>query len=177
MTVDTSGSGRALFFDVARCVGCEACAVACMDQNDLQVGAKDEGWRQVFRVETGCFPEADVVYVSLTCRHCVDAPCVVACPSGALGRDALTGAIQVAPERCIGCRSCAPACPFGIPRYGADGKMAKCDLCVARVTEGLQPACVRACPTGALGFDEVNVRAQRAESREAARVAATARRA
>ena len=166
-------SVRSLVFDVARCVGCEACAVACMDQHDLQVTTKQEGWRQVFRVESGGYPSADVVYVSLTCQHCVDAPCVTACPVHALGRDPGTGAVEVARERCIGCRSCAPACPFGIPRYDAEGTMIKCDLCAARVTEGLLPACVRACPTGALGFADANALAQQAEIRAAARVAAT----
>jgi Fe-S-cluster-containing dehydrogenase component len=155
-------------------VGCEACAVACMDQHDLPVTRKEQGWRQVFRVESGSYPAADVVYVSLTCRHCVDAPCVTACPAHALGRDVATGAVEVAAERCIGCRSCAPACPFGIPRYAADGTMVKCDLCAARVAEGLLPACVRVCPTGALTFAEVESLAQQAEIRAAVRIAATA---
>jgi Fe-S-cluster-containing dehydrogenase component len=59
--VTARGPVRSLVFDVARCVGCQACAVACMDQNDLQVTAKEEGWRQVFRIESGVFPTVDIV--------------------------------------------------------------------------------------------------------------------
>jgi Fe-S-cluster-containing dehydrogenase component len=110
--------------------------------------------------------------VSLTCRHCADAPCVLVCPTRALGRDPATGAVEVPSERCIGCRSCAPACPFGVPRYAADGTMVKCDQCVARVAEGLLPACVRVCPTGALAFADANTLAQQAELRAAGRDAA-----
>jgi ferredoxin len=84
----------ALRLDLDRCVGCMACAVACMDQNDLEVSAEPIAWRQVFTVESGAYPEARLRYISMACMHCEDAPCRVACPTGAISRDAATHAVQ-----------------------------------------------------------------------------------
>jgi Fe-S-cluster-containing dehydrogenase component len=88
--------------------------------------------------------------------HCEDSPCVMGCPTGAATRDDRTGAIVVNKALCIGCHSCALACPFGVPRYDQDDKMQKCNLCIERVEVGLEPACVRVCPMGALKFESVN---------------------
>ena len=85
----------ALRLDLDRCVGCMACAVACMDQNDLEMAAEPTAWRQVFTVESGAYPEARLRYVSMACMHCEDAPCRVACPTGAISRDAATRAVRV----------------------------------------------------------------------------------
>ncbi len=149
-----------LFLDVQRCVGCEACVVACMDQNDLEVERKAHAWRRVFKLESGggdaAAADASIAFVSLACMHCGDAPCILGCPTGALGRDAATGAVTVEAGRCVGCHSCSIACPFGVPRYGADGRMQKCDLCSGRVAAGLDPACVHTCPTRALRYGRVN---------------------
>ena len=83
--------------------------------------------------------------------HCNDAPCIAACPVGCLSKDPETGFTVYDNTNCIGCKSCAMACPFSAPRYRAsDGKMVKCDGCNERVKNGLQPACVRACSFGAL---------------------------
>jgi Fe-S-cluster-containing dehydrogenase component len=88
--------------------------------------------------------------------HCEDSPCVIGCPTGAATRDDRTGAIVVNKALCIGCHSCALACPFGVPRYDQDDKMQKCNLCIERVEVGLEPACVRVCPTAALKFESPN---------------------
>jgi len=141
-----------LYLDVGRCVGCEACVVACMDQNDLEPERKEHAWRRVFALAS----EGAVAFVSLACMHCGDAPCILGCPTGALGLDGATGAVTVDGGRCIGCHSCSMACPFGVPRYGNDGRMQKCDLCATRVEQGLDPACVHTCPTRALRFGPVN---------------------
>ena len=83
--------------------------------------------------------------------HCEDAPCIAACPAGCISKDPETGFTIYDNTNCIGCKSCAMACPFGAPRYRkSDGKMVKCDGCNIRVKNGLQPACVRACSFGAL---------------------------
>jgi anaerobic dimethyl sulfoxide reductase subunit B len=159
-----------LRLDLHRCVGCMACAVACMDQNDLEVGEEPTAWRQVFAIESGEYPEARIRYVSLACMHCEDAPCRSACPAGAISRNLSTHAVTVDSRLCIGCRSCAITCPFGIPRFGKDGVMQKCDLCGGRVEWGLEPACVRACPSRALSYGDPNTAALDTEKRAAARL-------
>ena len=82
--------------------------------------------------------------------HCKDPPCVLACPVGCLYKDEATGLTLYDNDNCIGCHSCAMACPFGAPTFNEEGKMEKCDGCFVRVTHGMEPACVRVCPTGAL---------------------------
>jgi anaerobic dimethyl sulfoxide reductase subunit B (iron-sulfur subunit) len=147
---------HAFHLDVDRCSGCFACTVACMDQNDLEVRDEPSAWRQVFAVETGAYPDAHLRYVSLACMHREDAPCLLACPTGALQREPDTQVVRVATDLCIGCHSCSIACPFGVPRFGADGRMQKCDLCAERLRFGLEPACVRVCPTRALSQGNPN---------------------
>jgi anaerobic dimethyl sulfoxide reductase subunit B (iron-sulfur subunit) len=163
---------HAFYLDIDRCTGCFACAVACMDQNDLEVEAEPTAWRQVFKVETGSGGEARLRYVSLACMHCEDAPCLMACPTGAIGREPGTRVVRVDPELCIGCHSCSIACPFGVPRFSADGTMQKCDLCSARIENGLEPACVRVCPTKALRRGDPNTLSLEVERKAAARLAA-----
>lgn len=184
------------FLDVERCSGCEACVVACMDQNDLEVRRKEHAWRRVFALESGGLSEgwpggadggaasgadggavggrsgsAAITFVSLACMHCADAPCVLGCPTGALGRDEVIGSVVVEAGRCIGCHSCAMACPFGVPRFGRDGRMEKCDLCAVRVEHGLDPACVHVCPTKALRFGLENDLTAAVQRRAAERMA------
>lgn len=162
---------RGFSLDVERCSGCYACVVACYDQNDLDGRAASDAWRQVFAVEDGAYPEARLSYVSLACQHCAGAPCVAVCPSGALRRAYDPDAVVVEGSLCIGCRMCSLACPFGVPRYGADGRMQKCDLCAARVEAGLEPACARACPTRALRYGEDGELGRAAGQRAAHRLA------
>ena len=164
---------HAFFLDVNRCTGCFTCAVACMDQNDLEVGGPEPtAWRQVFTVETGSGTDARLRYISLACKHCEDAPCLMACPTGAIARETGTRVVKVNGELCIGCHSCSIACPFGVPRFGKDGIMQKCDLCSARLEAGLEPACVRACPTKALKQGDPNSMTMDVEKKAAARLAA-----
>jgi anaerobic dimethyl sulfoxide reductase subunit B (iron-sulfur subunit) len=90
---------------------------------------------------------------------------VVGCPTGALNKDGRTGGVMVSKDLCIGCHSCALACPFGVPRYDRDEKMQKCDLCLERVEADLEPACVRVCPVGALKFESANKVQEEKESK------------
>ena len=87
---------------------------------------------------------------AIACMHCPDAPCVAACPSACIAKDPETNLTIFDNTNCIGCHSCAMACPFGVPTFNEAGKMEKCDGCYVRVAHGMEPACVRVCPTGAL---------------------------
>lgn len=164
----------AFYLDLNRCVGCQACAVACMDQNDLQPDQGQPAWRRVLAVEDEEEWGVKISYVSMACLHCHDAPCLMACPTGAIYREGNGAAVLVNSSLCIGCHSCAMACPFGVPRFGPDGKMQKCRLCIERVETGLEPACVRACPTRALKFGPANEIASQVEVRAAGKLSRAA---
>lgn len=161
---------HAFYLDIDRCTGCFACVVACMDQNDLQMGSEPTAWRQVFQIETDSPPDIRIQYISLACMHCEDAPCLMACPTGAIAREPGTRVIRVNSELCIGCHSCSIACPFGVPRFGKDGVMQKCHFCSVRLENGLEPACVRVCPTKALQYGDPNQLAIEVERKAAQRL-------
>ena len=139
-------------FDPDQCCACSACMIGCIDQNDTDLAAGDVCFRKTFDTEIPLANgETYCAYLSTACMHCTDAPCIAACPVGCLSKDPDTGFTVYDNTNCIGCKSCAMACPFGAPRYRAsDRKMVKCDGCNERVKNGLQPACVKACPFGAL---------------------------
>lgn len=138
-------------FDLNRCTGCHACRLACAIENEIPSGS----WRQVVTFNELHHPKALVFHLSLACNHCRDAPCMKHCPALAYAKDPSTGAVNVDPARCIGCRYCTWACPFDAPRYDAGaGVVTKCTFCDHRQAEGLEPACVALCPTGALGFGD-----------------------
>jgi Fe-S-cluster-containing dehydrogenase component len=126
-----------------------ACVVACQDQTDLD--ADDAvAFRHVTRSESETYPSARIDHFSLSCQHCGNAPCIIACPTAAIRRRAEDGAVVVDRDLCIGCHACELACPFGAPKFREDGRMAKCDLCYVRGELGMKPACVLVCPCGAL---------------------------
>jgi len=125
-----------------------------MDQNDIYPEKDQPPFRRVYRIEGREGPV--IQYLSMSCNHCADSPCLIACPTGAITRDPETRSILVDRDLCIGCHSCAMACPFGVPRYDAGNKMNKCDLCAVRVSCGLRPACVKVCPMEALRFGDPN---------------------
>ena len=137
--------------DLDRCSGCYACVVACLDQNDIIPVSADSMWRDVASLTNS----GKIQYASLACMHCDDAPCLIACPTGAIFRGDETGMVETDKSKCIGCHSCVMSCPFGAPKFDNDGKMEKCDGCSIRVENGLIPACVRTCPTKALKYDTV----------------------
>lgn len=145
----------AIDLDMSKCVTCGACVVACLDQNDIDVDAQ-KPFRNVFDLERQKGGEVRFGHLSLACMHCADAPCVTACPSACLRKDPETHLTVFDTTNCISCHSCAMACPFGVPSFGPDGKMVKCDGCFVRVHHGMLPACVKACPTEALRLVDID---------------------
>ena len=151
----------AFHMDMQTCTGCKTCMVACKDKNDLPAGVR---WRRVYEYSGGeWLPGPDgtfrqdvfAYYVSVSCNHCERPICVEVCPTKAMTRDG-DGIVTVDPRRCVGCRYCEWACPYGAPQYRPDlGVMSKCDLCRDELEAGGVPACVASCPTRALTFGEL----------------------
>ena len=142
---------RQFVFDESLCTACGACATACMDQNDLYPAKGDLPYRRCETKEVCQSEEVHMTYRSVGCMHCSDAPCISACPSGCLFKDEKTGFTIYDNSACTGCRLCESACPFEALVFPErSGVMEKCDGCVERVKNGLEPACVRVCPFDAL---------------------------
>ena len=157
----------AKLIDVSSCIGCKACQVACMQWNDLRdevgtnAGTYDnpndltpQSWTVMRFAEVQ--PEKDKLEWLIRkdgCMHCEDPGCLKACPApGAIVKYA-NGIVDFISENCIGCGNCVAGCPFDVPRISEkDSKAYKCTLCSDRVSVGLEPACVKACPTGAIHF-------------------------
>lgn len=158
-----------LLFDSTRCIACNACSAACKEQNGLPMPIEPEPTGDTWTT----VQVRDGVPVRRLCMHCLDPTCVSVCPVGALQ---LTGhgAVDYDATRCIGCRYCIMACPFGVPRYQWDSPVpvvGKCTLCVGRLDQGLPTACASVCPTGATLFGEREALLDEAERRLAARPA------
>ena len=152
-------SRYAFYFDASGCSGCKACQVACKDRNGLEVGLL---WRRVYEVSGGSWerqedawlPQVYAYNLSVACNHCERAVCVEACPTKAIYQRQ-DGIVLIDAERCIGCKYCSWACPYGAPQYDSRAKsMTKCTFCVEDVEAGLAPACVAACPLRVLDFGE-----------------------
>jgi formate dehydrogenase iron-sulfur subunit len=157
----------AKLIDVSKCIGCKACQVACMEWNDLrddvgvQAGAyanppdlTDRSWT-VMRFYEEELPGRGLQWLIVKdgCMHCQDPGCLRACPAPGALIQLANGIVDFQEEHCIGCGYCQTGCPFDIPRFSArDQKAYKCTLCSDRVAVGLEPACIKTCPTGALTF-------------------------
>jgi DMSO reductase iron-sulfur subunit len=142
-------------FDMTKCIGCRCCEVACNEQNG---NPADLRWRRVGEIEGGTYPFTQRFYLSMGCNHCVDAACLKGCPVNAYTKDSLTGIVLHSADACIGCQYCTWNCPYGVPQYNADrGVVGKCDMCHNRLADGREPACVNACPEGAIQVELVNI--------------------
>jgi anaerobic dimethyl sulfoxide reductase subunit B len=150
------------YFDSSRCTGCKTCMLACKDFKDLPA---EVNFRRVYEYAGGAWTEDEgawredvfAYYTSISCNHCADPACIKVCPTGAMHKRA-DGFVVVDETLCIGCKSCAMACPYGAPQYSAvKGHMTKCDGCYERVAAGLKPVCVGACPLRALDLGPVDV--------------------
>lgn len=138
--------------DVSRCIDCRACLVACSVENQVpmentRIWIKDSG-------VMGDFPNLQQYTAPYHCMHCIDPSCVSACTVGALQQDE-NGVVIYDADRCIGCRYCMYACPFEVPNFQWDKRLAlivKCDFCASRLAENQKPACAATCPTLAIQF-------------------------
>ena len=175
--------------DTTICIGCKACEVACKEWNQVpddgfewsglsydntrSLGAST--WRHVLFLEQPAHagPQAAEtkddpfrwLFLSDVCKHCGNAGCLEACPTGAIVRTEF-GSVFVQPDVCNGCGYCVVSCPFGVvDKRPEDGRAFKCTLCYDRQRDGLVPACAKACPTESIRFGEVSQLAQFAENR------------
>lgn len=143
----------AIVVDSALCTGCRSCELACaVEHSEAKTlpGALAAGEHPLSRVRV---IQRGEKAVPVQCKHCKKPKCVLACPSEALYKDEESGLVLADDLKCVGCEQCVEACPFGAISMRPDGKgVIKCDVCIGRVKQGLEPACVAACPTKALLF-------------------------
>ena len=150
-----------MLIDLKKCVGCHACAVACKEAHGTPPGITRSHVKREFEGE---YPDATMHIVPMLCMHCENPPCVEACPTEGATYKREDGIVVVDQGRCIGCRYCHEACPFGTPHYTPQG-MDKCDCCLgAGVEPGREPYCVQACPADALHFGELEEMRPQAEA-------------
>lgn len=138
---------KTLFIDPARCIGCRACEAGCRECDTH----KGESMVMVDFVDRGM----SVATQPTVCMHCEDpvAPCAQVCPAQAIFISPEGVVQQADPSRCIGCKNCVYACPFGVPKFDTEARlMKKCNLCFDRTVQGLKPWCAQACPTDALWY-------------------------
>ena len=171
---DRGPKALGLVIDLDTCVGCHACAVACKEWNagghaapltDLDpYGAHPDGvwFNRVHSFEAGEGAGGRTVHFPRSCLHCEDAACVTVCPTGASFKRAEDGIVLVDEDKCIGCKLCSWACPYGAREFDTDaGVMKKCTLCIDRIyNDNLEevdrvPACVAVCPTSARHFGDL----------------------
>lgn len=141
-------------FDMTKCIGCRSCEVACNEQNG---NPADIQWRRVGELEGGVYPDTQRSYLSMGCNHCISADCVKGCPVDAYTKDPVTGIVLHSADACIGCQYCVWNCPYSVPQFNPErGVVGKCDMCRGRLEDGLEPACVNACPEDAIQIEIVN---------------------
>ncbi len=139
--------------DQSRCIGCHACTTACKSENSVPLGVTRT---YVKSVEVGAYPQVRRNFQVTRCNQCSDAPCVVACPTGAMYRRP-DGIVDFDKSICIGCKACMAACPYDAIFINPEDHCAeKCNFCAHRLEVGLEPACVTVCPTEAILVGDLN---------------------
>ncbi len=148
-----------LVIDLERCIGCHTCSIACKVENDIEEGSG-------IRVDTvggphrdtpeGKFPNLSMYYLPVLCQHCAKPPCLDSCVEGAIYRRE-DGIVVIDEKKCSGCQLCVQACPYGaLVHLPGKNVVWKCNRCVHRVDQGLEPFCVRCCENEALFFGDLN---------------------
>src|SRR5687768_13508498 len=172
------------YTDTTVCIGCKACEVACKEWNQLP--AREGGrfemsgdsydntmqldgihWRHVKFIEQFSEDRSDGRWLMMSdvCKHCVTAPCLEVCPTGAIIRTEFD-TVVIQSDTCNGCRDCIAACPFGVIDINhVSGTAQKCTLCYDRTSVGLEPACSKACPTDSIQFGPIEELRRRAQTR------------
>jgi formate dehydrogenase iron-sulfur subunit len=147
---------KALLYDATLCIGCKQCERACAEKNKLPYDDAVAGEeRQSDHKYTVVLTKGDK-FMRRLCMNCQEPACASVCPVGALQKTA-AGPVTYQESRCMGCRYCMVACPFGVPKYEWGKvlpKVHKCTMCPDRVAAGQQTACAETCPTGATKFGE-----------------------
>jgi formate dehydrogenase iron-sulfur subunit len=166
--------------DTTTCIGCKACEVACVEWNDLPFGATtfdntyqtmpETRWNYWNLIKFNEHQKEDSTLMWLMrkdqCMHCEDPGCLAACPADGAIVQYENGIVDFQQENCIGCQLCMSGCPFDIPKFNqTTKKVYKCSLCSDRVGNGLEPACIKACPTGCLQFGSKQDMKEAAEHR------------
>ena len=165
-----------MVIDKSRCVGCQACTVACKQKNAT---APNIFYSSVLVSEKGTYPAVRMEFLPVLCNHCEDAPCVDVCPTGATVKQE-NGIVTIDPDKCIGCRYCMVACPYNARSFNYDeleahfvgheftpfeaarkgeytiGTVGKCDFCADRVAAGEEPKCVETCVARARIFGDLD---------------------
>jgi len=141
----------AMTMDTRKCVGCQACVLACKNENNVPEGFCRD-W--IVQEVHGTFPDLTAQIRSERCHHCTNAPCVSVCPTGA-SYQGDGGIVQVTHDKCTGCKACIAACPYDARYVHPDGYVDKCTFCAHRVARGDNPACVSVCPTDSLAFGDL----------------------
>src|SRR4051812_27972220 len=158
--------------DMGKCIGCKCCVVACNEQNGNPAAIN---WRRVGDIDGGFFPMATRSYLSMGCNHCLEPSCLNGCPVDAYSKDPITGIVQHNADACIGCQYCTWNCSYGVPQYNPErGVVGKCDMCHGRLSQGQAPACVAACPEGAIEIEIVRTADWRAAVAAVGQVSAVA---
>lgn len=150
------GEQYAFSVDLDTCTGCKACVSACHSLNGLD---EEEAWRDIGLLRGLDLDEPYQQTVTTACHHCADPACLNGCPVKAYDKDAETGIVRHLDDQCIGCQYCILKCPYDVPKYSKKrGIVRKCDMCANRLAVGEAPACVQACPNGAIKITKVALR-------------------
>jgi formate dehydrogenase iron-sulfur subunit len=170
----------AKLIDTTTCIGCKACEVACLEWNGLSFSDTvfDNSYQTMPETAWNFWnlikfnehePEGGSLMLLMRkdqCMHCAEPGCLIACPADGAIVQYANGIVDFQQDQCIGCGYCMTGCPFNIPKFSpVSRKVFKCTLCSDRVSEGLEPACIKACPTGCLHFGTKDEMAALGESR------------
>ena len=157
LTTPLPGQQYAFDVDLDTCTGCKACVTACHNMNGLDEG---ESFRTVGLLTGGTAAQPFQQTVTTACHHCVDPACLNGCPTNAYEKDECNGIVAHIEGRCLGCGYCTWTCPYEVPSFNsARGVVRKCDMCRDRLSANQEPACVSACPNGAITITVVDTAA------------------